>query len=103
MNMPKRASCHHCMRRARLASSASELFCACGCAEPAAVFADVANVRSDAPVPTSQSRRAMRFDCMSNTPPVCLLKLPLRLPLENSVHEQPLFPWHGLLQRLLEF
>src|SRR6266404_313303 len=101
MNMPNRASCHHCMRRARSASSASELFCTCGCAGAAPVFGEAARVSRDAPVPTSQSRRGMPFGFMSSDPPV-VIAMRLRSQLENSFHQQPLFARFGLLQRLLK-
>src|SRR6266849_7096431 len=102
MNMPKRASCHHFMRRARSASSASEAFCTCGCAGAALVFAEAAKARRDAPVPTSQSRRGMPFGFMSS-PPFMSRSVALLFELENLFHQQPLFAWLGLGQRLLKF
>src|SRR6266852_3833260 len=104
MNMPNCASCHHCMRRARSASSASELFfaCDCGCAGAALAFAEAARVRRDAPVPTSQSRRGMPFGFMSS-PPFMIRSVGLLFELENLFHQQPLFAGLGLGQRLLKF
>src|SRR6267154_5225971 len=102
MNMPKRASCHHCMRRARSASCAGELCWGCACALDAAVLVAVASVSNDAPVPTSQSRRGMAFGLIGKCPPVVT---PIRLlfQLENAFHEQPLFSWLCGRERLLEF
>src|SRR6266849_4478856 len=104
MNMPNCASCHHFMRRARSASSASELFCACGCGVRGAalVFAEAARVRRDAPVPTSQSRRGMPFGFMSS-PPFMSRSVALLFELENLFHQQPLFARLGVGQRLLKF
>src|SRR5882762_7667871 len=102
MNMPKRASCHHCMRRARSASCAGELCWGCACALAAAVLVAVASVSNDAPVPTSHSRRGMAFGVISRCPPVVT---PIRLwfELENAFHEQPLFSGLGGWKRLLKF
>src|SRR5258707_12699078 len=102
MNMPKRASCHHCMRRARSASCAGELCWGCACALAAAVLVAVASVSNDAPVPTSQSRRGMAFGLIGGCPPV-VTPIRLRFQLENAFHEQPLFSRLGGRKRLLEF
>src|SRR4051812_23450111 len=101
--MPKRASCHHCMRRARSASSEAELLGAWDSTGAAVALAEAARVRRDAPVPTSQSRRGMPFGFMSCSPPVLILPIGLLLELKDSLHQQPLFAGFGLLQRLLEF
>src|SRR5712675_49285 len=100
--MPKRASCHHCMRRARSASCAGELCWGCACALVAAVLVAVASVSNDAPVPTSQSRRAMAFGVISRCPPV-VTPIGLRFQLENTFHKQPLFSGLGGWKRLLKF
>src|SRR5712675_3687867 len=100
--MPKRASCHHCMRRARSASCAGELCWGCACALAAAVFAPVASVSNDAPVPTSQSRRGMAFGFISRCPPV-VTPIRLRFQLENTFHEQTFFAGLGGWKRLLKF
>src|SRR6202030_570562 len=71
MNIPKRASCHHCMRRARSASCALLGFCGKLVSAPEKIGAAPAEApsASEAPVPASQSRRGMRLDLM-RTPPV---------------------------------
>src|SRR6266849_6181946 len=102
MNMPKRASCHHCMRRARSVSCAAEFCWGCACAGTAAIFVEVARVSSDAPVHTSQSRRGMAFGFISRCPPVDT-PIRLRFQLENTFHKQPLFSQLGGWKRLLEF
>jgi hypothetical protein len=61
MNMPKRASCHHFMRRWRLASSAEGAVVACAgpddCAKPSAEFNGSEATAKAEPVPIIQSRR----------------------------------------------
>src|SRR5271170_1559890 len=72
MNMPNRASCHHFIRRMRSASSPSEAACGSvvgipGCQSTVALLAEVAaTVTSEALVPNSQSRRAIRFGPMAS-------------------------------------
>src|SRR5947209_5436240 len=110
MNMPKRASCHHCMRRERVESSEPDNFCwrsgygFDGIGELPSAASKVggpASATSDAPVPKSQSRRGIPFDLM---PQVSWTKcaFALRLELKDSLHLQPLFPRLGFRQRLLK-
>src|SRR5258707_13381476 len=101
MNMPKRASCHHCMRRARSASCAGKLCWGCACALAAAVLVAVASVSNDAAVPNSQSRRGVAFGFISRCPPV-VTPIRLRFQLKNAFHEQPLFSGLGGWKRLLK-
>src|SRR5579859_7673041 len=121
MNMPKRASCHHFIRRMRSASPASEEACGGfggvpGWRSAAAAFEEAASVTSEALVPNSQSRRGIRFGPMASTSfektsdselhfqpsrrvigPCCLL-----FKLENSFHQHPLFAGLGIRKRLLK-
>src|SRR5580658_6508638 len=126
MNMPKRASCHHFIRRTRSASSVSEAACgpkdgASGCPSAAAAVEEAPSARSEALVPNSQSRRGIRLGPMSSASSnVGRNELPfvnrssqssrrmifssqLLFKLEYFSHQQPLFAWLGLRKRLLKF
>src|SRR6476661_533123 len=122
MNMPKRASCHHFIRRTRSASPASEEACVgfsgvSGCVIAAAIFEEAASVTSEALVPNSQSRRRIRFGPMASASFEKTSDSELRsqsvrriisscrslFKLENSFHQQPLFTRLGICKRLLKF
>ena len=120
--MPKRASCHHLIRRMRSASSVSAAACGCdagvpGCPSADPAPAEAASVTSYALVPNSQLRRGIRFGLMESSsltktvdpgqsPQVSRGMIgPWRLlfKFENSFHSQPLFAGPGFRKRLLKF
>src|SRR5580698_1324957 len=126
MNMPKRASCHHFIRRTRSASSVSEAACgpkdgASGCPSAAAAVEEAPSARSEALVPNSQSRRGIRFGPMTsassnmgrNEPPFAarssgasrrmIVSSQSLFKLEYFFHQQPFFSWLVLRKRRLKF
>src|SRR5580658_3709190 len=122
MNMPKRASCHHFMRRMRSASSASEAACGCAAGVPgspsaASALREAPSVRSVALVANNQSRRGIRFGPMIWSLLGVALPFAGRLAeasrgmigswhllfkLEDFFHQQPLFTRLGPRKHLLE-
>src|SRR5579872_3684575 len=107
MNMPKRASCHHFMRRARSASSASGAFCVGRVGGPEwartpAALEVAASVTSDALVPTSQSRRGIRIGLMASASLEKLFRS-LRMTSASKPREQTsrgMFGYYGLFFKL---
>src|SRR5579863_1460803 len=100
MNMPNLAWCHHCILRTR-----SLLWSpVCGAVEAPKKTAGSADVgsaaaASEAPVPTSQSRRGIRSSSFMF---ISLREGCSTFQLENLLHQNPLFTGFGLRQRLLK-
>src|SRR5580693_2812255 len=107
MNMPKRASCHHFMRRVRSASSVSGAFCGGRVVGPEwsralAALEVAASVTSEALVPSNQSRRGIRFGSMTSASFEKLLRF-LRMTFANKPREQTsrgMFGYYGLFFKL---